>query len=200
MEKRGIGTVRSEKILGASWSDDNTFLTLEPETSNTLESLAAATSKQKIQMNASKLFAVPLFRNGKKWAEGLGDTKTVQLEDDEWGGWRVRTDKYKMGQTNMEIRKTGQLLGKLYSITPERHPRQEHIAKQKAMKAGKMLAWMGVYAENTDTKLAKFLCLYLVESVLVTHVWHTQLTTCRSSFSSSFSQLSASSSEPSAGL
>ena len=123
-----------------------------------------------MQVKASKDFIVPLFRDGKKWA---GPSK--ELDDDEWGGWRVRSEKYKLGNTEMEVRKTGKLLGKLYGMSPERHPMQIEMARNKAAKSARMVAAMGANAEKADTKLAHFLYTFLVESVLVTHTVHTQL-------------------------
>ena len=143
------------------------------ETKATLKKTGNIMGKLHMQAQLTKLHLTPAFRAGKRFA--YKQTQAEAHEEKNARGWEVKSEEYKIATTGLMIKSEGLFLGRWIGWEPERSPRQIEEARAKGDKATNMLAWIGAFSKNADTNVAEFLYKYLVESVLVAAIYHTQL-------------------------
>ena len=181
VERAGGGVnILGRNILGVCWSDDNWTIARDEVLERVTSATEQSFGKNGAQAKSNKQYIVKPGRRGRRWALGSStpDVKTPdQTSNRDWFcSWSVKHHSAKFAGDSMEVRHSARMLGRLVGPTLQRHPSQALWAKRKAESAIKYLGWMGAFSATADTNLARMLYTYLVESVLVSAVLNTQLT------------------------
>ena len=121
----------------------------------------------RMRVQHSKLFLLPLFRNGLKWADAAAVITPNTKE--------VFTRKVTIGGHPLKVKKEAKLLGRLYGQNAHKHSRYTKHAKNSTISAAKMLSWLGAFQPTSTLRMAECLYISLLESVLVSRVTTCQL-------------------------
>ena len=180
LSRAGLGVpVLGRKVLGVTWSDDFVFPMLESQVQATLEAVPGPMGKHCFQVQQSKVFLLPMFRNAKAWAGGTPVYSPPISRADPASlvsRWRVTDSKHLLDGKALEVRQAGTLLGRLLGPAIDRHPQQAMWAAAKGKKALRVLSRMGAFSAQAAPDLAETLYIYFVQSVIVSAVLNTVLT------------------------
>jgi hypothetical protein len=135
--------------------------------------------KHCFQVQQSKVFLLPMFRDAKAWAGGTPVVSPPISRADPASlvsRWSVKDSKHMLDGKSLEVRQAGTLLGRLIGPAIDRHPQQAMWAAAKGKKALSVLSRMGAFSAQATPDLARTLYTYFVQSVMVSAVLNTVLT------------------------
>ena len=160
-------SIQERKVLGVSWSDDLILLVEEKHLQAVLDAVAELTSRIRQRVELTKMFLVPLFPNGLKWA---APDATITDETTE-----VKTTRVTIGGNPLKVKKSAKLLGRLFR--PKVHQHKDYVkqAKKATAPASQMMSGLGAFQPTASLKLAEFLYIALLQSVLVSRLTNCQL-------------------------